>query len=723
MQNNNNIKMMFIVINIILVKINKITINKVSIFDDFSIELGDKNIIVGNNGMGKSYFLKIIKYMLTDDNRFLANICHDPFSHIELEVEFNDTERNIFIKTMLLRRLLSKINRQTNKNDIDKIMNKYDDVYNKLSTENIYRKIKVDYTYDYKYVIIKLNDEMSSYNNWEPNKYVDDMIGNDINLSNSNNSNFRFVPYLEKNQIITSLFNDETYKSCSYKYDKNVQNGDLLIFDHFIFVRQYLKNISIINKSSYAKIEVPIPEENDNNIIIFDPLSETKKYIKNILINNRSKFDQDIAGKFYKITGEKIDTYTDNNDLLNIRLENKNDLSDGQLELFYFISELSRDKNILLIDKPCVHLAPQNKEIFRKEILEKQKCNQLIMVTHTPIFVSEELGDNIIQFYLDNGITKYNKLEQKIKNNGNIEHNKNLKLIFEHRDALFAKTCLLVEGYHDKRILEQFLKVIKNNEYFVIDMKGCNSNLWQILDKLNIPYKVIYDVDKIYHKENNLLGDSFMDSNLKKLIYMLLYPSHLCDNDLDFIHFLEKNKLQFREEIDKFDERLNKLINQVVDIGKNSNNHFLDKFYDYCYNDLLPQIKKLDNKNFDMVSMYELFNNKILIWNKDVKDIEGIGDIIHNDKNYFGQINENNINECRTGNYKDKWYDTTINDIIIKINNNMNANALHILSNFCESKNGPIISIEKYISKFFLNIKIKNNLVDTNIIINQFDEI
>lgn len=705
-----------------MVKINKITINKVSIFDDFSIELGNKNIIVGNNGVGKSYFFKIIKYMLTDDNQSLKNICCDPCSHIKLEIEFDDAERNIFIKTMLLRRLLSKINHQTNKDDIDKIMNKYDDVYNKLSTETIYRKIKVDYSYKYGYVIIKLNDEMSSNNNWKTNEYVDNMIGNSLNLTNSNNSNFRFVPYLEKNQIIRSLFDNGIYKSCSYKYDKNVQNGDSLILDHFICVRQYLKNISVINKSSYTKIKVPIPEENDNNIIIFDPLSKTKKYVQDLILNNRLKFDQCIADTFHKIMGVKIDTYTDNNDLLDIRLENKNDLSDGQLELFYFISELSNDKNILLIDEPCVHLAPQNKEIFRKEILEKLICNQLIMVTHTPIFVSEELGDNIIQLYLDNGITKYNKLEQKIKNNGNIEYNKNLKLIFEHRDALFAKKCLLVEGYHDKRVLEQFLKVIKNNDYFVIDVKGCNSNLWRILDKLNIPYKVIYDVDKIYHKENNSLEDNFKDSRLKILVDMVLYSSHLCDNDLDFIHFLGKNKLQFEKKIDKFNERFNKLSEQV-EKGKNGKNHFLDKFYNCGYNDLLVQIKKLDNKNFNMISMYQLFNNKILIWNKDVKDIEGIGDIFYNDKNYFGPINENNINECRTGNYKDKWYDITMDDIHKNINNNMNTNALQILKNFCESKNGPIISIEKYISKFFLDIKIKNNLTDDNIIINQFDEI
>lgn len=675
--------------------------------------------------------------MLTDDNQSLAKICTDPNSYVELEIKFDDAERNTFIKAMLLGRLLSKINISSNQESVDKIMNRFGDVYNKLLSEIIYRKIKVNYSYDHKQVIIKLNNEMSSYNRYPINNYIDNMIGDNPSLSNSSNSGFKFVPYLEKNKIIRSLFDDKIYKSHSEKYDKNIQSGELLILDHFIFVKQYLKNISIINKSSYTKIPIPIPENNDdNNKKIFDPLSETKKYVRELLLYNRSIFDRCIADKFHKIMGEKIDTYPKNG-LLDIRLKNGNDLSNGQLELFYFITELSRDKNILLIDEPCVHLAPQNKEIFRKEILEKQICNQLIMITHTPIFVSEELGNNIIQFYSDNGITKYNNLEQKIKNNGNIEYNKNLKLIFEHRDALFAKKCLLVEGYHDKRVLEQFLKVIKNNDYFVIDAKGKKSKLWQILDKLNISYKIIYDVDKLYNKKNNKLDNNF---DLKQIKDLLSNYNHGCDNDLFLVQYLEQNNIEnpddFKSKYIKFIEDDSKIsldcdLQHYIEKQK----YYLEKFNDYkkkrenikneTYNRTkhnpfskqnLNKINNIICKNyeslikshivtfdFDIEKMFNLLNNRILIWNKEIKDIEGFGDKIFNDEKHFGETFLD-PNECRPGvAYKEKWYEYTDNDIFKNIKKNIKGSTFQILQKFLESDIKPRINIDDCIFKFIWN--------------------
>ena len=62
---------------------------------------------------------------------------------------------------------------------------------------------------------------------------------------------------------------------------------------------------------------------------------------------------------------------------------------------------------------------------------------------------------------------------------------------------LFAKKCLLVEGWHDYRFMTNLLEVIKNYDFRVIMLDGCGSKLWKILDTLDIPYKVLYDVDKL----------------------------------------------------------------------------------------------------------------------------------------------------------------------------------------------------------------------------------
>lgn len=318
----------------------------------------------------------------------------------------------------------------------------------------------------------------------------------------------------------------------------------------------------------------------------------------------------------------------------------------GERELIDFlINFYSKDVDILLIDEPCVHLSYQNKDAFRNEILEcKDNNKQIILITHDHRLISETTCENIVLFKMtdNNGtvVKSINKIfnthksvEIQIDNNkdqvtesifnedipynntnmhsigiydienqNKIELNEGTKkLMFDHKEIFFAKKCLLVEGYFDYKFMKQFLKVLKLNDYLIIDMRTGSSSLYKILNALDIDFKCIYDLDILNGKKKKMF---FKDINIYKIN-----------------KFIKDRKIN---------NKYNKIIYEhVKKISINNEN-----------------INKIKNTSDKLLILQKIFLTSL------IKNINHVGDHIilerqcdlDNDVTFFRKINNNNNN-------------------------------------------------------------------------------
>ncbi len=166
----------------------------------------------------------------------------------------------------------------------------------------------------------------------------------------------------------------------------------------------------------------------------------------------------------------------------------------GEYELIKFLSVYLDDRSnnrcnqIIIMDEPCTKLSSQNKRNLHKELFS-DNGKQLIVVTHDIELIDIEVCKNLLYFSLVDNKTKCFYID---KING-----EKTKLLFEHPEILFANKIILVEGYDDYIFVKHFIKVHKIYDYQIVIMGGCGNKIWQIMDELDIKYKIIYDIDKL----------------------------------------------------------------------------------------------------------------------------------------------------------------------------------------------------------------------------------
>lgn len=132
--------------------------------------------------------------------------------------------------------------------------------------------------------------------------------------------------------------------------------------------------------------------------------------IQEISNNIENHFLKKAIDKFQEISKEKISLCHLNNWLpyskafLGVTKENKQHVSLGNLgsgyemifSLLYsfYLSQQSGKQLIVLLDEPELHLHPRLQEDFVKILLEFSKLAQIILTTHSPLFVKQVLCNN-----------------------------------------------------------------------------------------------------------------------------------------------------------------------------------------------------------------------------------------------------------------------------------------------------------------------------------------
>lgn len=135
--------------------------------------------------------------------------------------------------------------------------------------------------------------------------------------------------------------------------------------------------------------------------------------LKDISNNIENEFLKNAINKFKDISGENISLAHINNWLphskafFSVEKENKqhiplDSLGSGYEMIFsllysFYLSQQSNKQLIVFIDEPELHLHPKIQEDFVKILLEFSKTAQVILTTHSPLFVKQLLYNGKVQ--------------------------------------------------------------------------------------------------------------------------------------------------------------------------------------------------------------------------------------------------------------------------------------------------------------------------------------
>ena len=475
--------------------IERIQIKNIMMFKDVDINFDkDVNIFVGANGCGKSIFLQIIYYVLTQNENKLLEYVNEN-SKINIILKLSDDEIEKLIWPILIQYM--KNLQQSHKID-KKILNNIEQAYNLINNID---KLKISMLYindlhKYEMNINLLNDDYSPLSN------INDIF-----------TKFNFIT-VDKQEVLPN----EILKEISRKYKIN---------NDYLSKLYHNQNHPSNYINSMIKDNLMCIEPRTNNIqpaLLYKIFNDDYKLYEKITRTFRLLTNKTITIRhinYNKPKEKPIYVYS----LIGI-MRDYQVCSYGEEELINFIVSIYSSKyNILLVDEIVPHISSQLKCKFINLFNEIIKDKQLFLITHDIEYTRKYIGKNNIVYFSNrnnkgyiNSNTILNPIyfdtkaqskdisiirDQKIKNNSILLDAKDIKILIECPEILFSKKCLFVEGYYDKMFYSFFCNFFEINDYLVISVGGKSALHYEICERLNIGYKLIYDRDVLETNHTN----------------------------------------------------------------------------------------------------------------------------------------------------------------------------------------------------------------------------
>lgn len=356
------------------------------------------------------------------------------------------------------------------------------------------------------------------------------------------------------------------------------------------------------------------------------------------------------------------------------------------------ISETKMKEPIIILDEPEISLHNGMIDNLINTFCECSEHIVFVMATHSPRLVKNVLikddGHYIIyQVCKDGNYSRISKFNMFYSTQNDFREK--YCITDQHASAYFAKSLLLVEGESEMELFQnRYLNSLFEKLRYVEVVKGMSDDvIYRIVSpnkrNYNIPIVTLIDMDKIYDYQNKIKKKYFMfnekekyyffkkddnkdnsKSNLKskrkrifamaeKCKFQYLYP-FFATEDNNYYEFTKVIKSYFNEyrifvASTTFEGML------ITMENKNKILNFLERYYEKIYNDILSTYKYFPESNNKLNFLRLLFNGKsdlILTMKQIKKENVNINNIIINKKSLESTINENKISKTS---WVSKW--------------------------------------------------------------------
>ncbi len=508
--------------------ISRVKIKNYRNFRDVDVQLGHKQIIIGENNVGKTNFLKALQLILdpalSDEDRMLE------------ESDFNDTlvnpmenKEEIVIEIYIENYLNNKT-----------ILTVFQDAT--VKDENGKEVLKLTYRFfpyiddagniEYQYNIFKGNDETKKFGAYD-RKYLNLKVIKALRDVEGEIRNSRTSPI--QKMLKDYAIDKKDLEHIAEEYRKNGE--DILNLDELVDLTNNInKRFGAILGSNDFNVSLQAMEISPGRVLSSLKLLMAQRgtadislglnnilYISMILQMLQDKtipslIKEDKYNELVVLTGGNIvkDTYEQSQ---NGNYFLKEGISDDQYrDLYSFMSEnmhISNAVKILAIEEPEAHLHPVNQRLIYKDVI-KNSNNSVLLTTHSTHITAIAPINSIV--HLHNNGTK----ETEIHATATMPMDESEFLDVERYldvkrgEIYLGKAVLLVEGIAEEYLVPRFAELLGKP----LDEKGiivCNINCTnftpyvKLLHSLAIPYAVITDGDfyvvndkgeREYHKMN-----------------------------------------------------------------------------------------------------------------------------------------------------------------------------------------------------------------------------
>ena len=508
--------------------ISRVKIKNYRNFRDVDVQLGHKQIIIGENNVGKTNFLKALQLILdpalSDEDRMLE------------ESDFNDTlvnpmenKEEIVIEIYIENYLNNKT-----------ILTVFQDAT--VKDENGKEVLKLTYRFfpyiddagniEYQYNIFKGNDETKKFGAYD-RKYLNLKVIKALRDVEGEIRNSRTSPI--QKMLKDYAIDKKDLEHIAEEYRKNGE--DILNLDELVDLTNNInKRFGAILGSNDFNVSLQAMEISPGRVLSSLKLLMAQRntsdislglnnilYISMILQMLQDKtipslIKEDKYNELVVLTGGNIvkDTYEQSQ---NGNYFLKEGISDDQYrDLYSFMSEnmhISNAVTILAIEEPEAHLHPVNQRLIYKDVI-KNSNNSVLLTTHSTHITAIAPINSIV--HLHNNGTK----ETEIHATATMPMDESEFLDVERYldvkrgEIYLGKAVLLVEGIAEEYLVPRFAELLGKP----LDEKGiivCNINCTnftpyvKLLHSLAIPYAVITDGDfyvvndkgeREYHKMN-----------------------------------------------------------------------------------------------------------------------------------------------------------------------------------------------------------------------------
>lgn len=498
--------------------ISRVVIKNFRNFKNVDVCLGHKQIIIGENNVGKTNFLRALQLVLdptlSDEDRMLQ------------ESDFNDSIKNPMENKEEILIEIYIDNYDQNKT----ILAVFQDAT--VMTEDGKEVLKFTYRFfpyineggvaEYQYNIYKGNDETKKFGSYE-RKYLNIKVVKALRDVEGEMRNSRTSPI--QKMLKNYAIGKQDLEHIAEEYRKNgekILNLDELVdltnninkrFGMVLGNNDFdvsLRAMEINPAKVLSSLKLLMAQRNTteislglNNILYISmilQLLQDKTIPSLIKAEKYMELSSIPGGEILKATYEesKNGNYFLNDDISEIQQE----------KLYTFMSKnmpISKGVTILAIEEPEAHLHPVNQRLIYRDVIQNSS-NSVLLTTHSTHITAIAPIDSIVHLHDDGerGTEIHATAAMPISDGEFLDVERYLDV--KRGEIYLGKAVLLVEGIAEEYLIPQFANLLGKP----LDEKGiivCNINCTnftpyvKLLRSLDIPYAVITDGDYYYENE------------------------------------------------------------------------------------------------------------------------------------------------------------------------------------------------------------------------------